>query len=784
MKRAILVVCVALGLASNGLSSGMLIPKDKSLPPLAIKHQRVDIQVKNGVATAKIEQVFKNSVNRDLEAVYVFPLPENAAIGDFAMYINGKRMSGELVEKDKARKVYQDIVRRLKDPGLLEYLGGNLFRISIFPVPKNGEQRIELEYSQQLEFDSGLYKFVYPLKTGERASRTLDDFTVSVKLTSSVPIKNVYSPSHEVGISRKGETEAVIGFEEDNALLDKDFVLYYGVSRKDFGLNLLTHAAKGKDGYYMMMLSPSVTPPGGKPMPKDVVFVFDTSGSMRGKKIAQAREALEYCVKNLNDGDRFNLVRFSTDVETLGPKLLEVNDENRDKALELVEEIQARGGTAIDGALSEALGMNFDAKRPAIIVFLTDGKPTVGESDTDIIVKNVATNKEGTVRLFVFGVGEKVNTHLLDRLSGDHGRMSHYVKPEESIEAKLSSLADKLSNPVLSKVEVAIDKLKTRKIHPRELSDIFSGDQLVVLGRYDGSGHVAIRLLGEVNGKKREFVYEGDFPKTNGDNDFIPRLWATRRVGYLLDQIRLQGEDAELKDEVILLSREYGIMTPYTSYLVLENDEAYEQHGIERGRRPGVLAREKEEAKSGRLFATKGLGKRSTAEGDVSLERQQGGGRPTPEAPAARPATADAPVPVFSRGAADGFAGGARADRAGAETRYRVLHGNARKVSEYLREESGRDAIQLSEAIAKYKDLKTAQEDIASVRHVGKKVFSLIDGQWVDSAYKEEMKTRRVTFASDEYFELLDKHPELKPYLALGEKVTVVLEDGTALIVE
>ena len=771
MKRTILAICVGLCLASEAFSTGMLIPKDKSLPPLAVKHQRVDIRIKDGVATTKVEQMFKNSVNRDLEAVFVFPLPQNAAIGDFAMYINGKRMSGELVEKGKARKIYQDIVRRLKDPGLLEYLGGDLFRISIYPVPRNGEQRIELEYSQQLEFDSGLYKFVYPLKTGEKASRTLEDFTVSLRLNSSVPIKNVYSPSHEVGVSRKSENEAVVGFEEDRALLDKDFVLYYGVSEKDFGLNLLAHAVKGQDGYYMMMLSPSVTPPGGKPMSKDVVFVFDTSGSMKGKKVDQAREALEYCVKHLNDGDRFNLVRFSTDVETLGAKLLDVNDENRQKALTMVEEIEARGGTAIDGALREALGMDFDAKRPSIIVFLTDGKPTVGESDTEIILKNVAAKKKGTVRLFVFGVGEKVNTHLLDRLSGDHGGVSQYVKPRESIEAKVSSLADKLSNPVLSNVKVAVDKLKTRKVHPRELSDLFSGDQLVVLGRYEGSGHVAIRLHGEVNGKKREFVYEGDFPKTSADNDFIPRLWATRRVGYLLDQVRLQGEEEELKNEVILLSKEYGIMTPYTSYLVLENDEAYKRHDIERSPRPGTVAPMEADA-------AKPLAKASR----VFARREQEEMRTRDRTLSARAATQ--PIPVFSDEAANGFSAGAAAPRAAGERQYQVVRGNARDVSLNLKDDSGRDAVELSEAIRRYKERKTAREDVAGVRHVGKKIFYLINGQWIDGAYKKEMKTRRVTFAGDEYFDLLTKRPELKPFLALGEKVIVVLDDGTALIVE
>ena len=226
MKRYLLgLVCVLTVSSARAFASGMLIPKEQDVPPLAVESQRVDIQIKDGTATARIEQVFRNSVNRNLEAVYVFPLPENASISDFAMYINGKRTSGELVEKDKARRTYEDIVRRMKDPGLLEHIGGNLFRVSVFPVPANGLQKIELEYSQTLPFEGGLYKYLYPLKTGEKASRTLADFTVAVRVNSKVPIKSIYSPSHKVGISRKGDKEAVIGFEEDRALLDRDCTL-------------------------------------------------------------------------------------------------------------------------------------------------------------------------------------------------------------------------------------------------------------------------------------------------------------------------------------------------------------------------------------------------------------------------------------------------------------------------------------------------------------------------------------------------------------------------------
>jgi Ca-activated chloride channel family protein len=756
--------------AARGFAAGMLIPKDESIPPLAIESQRVDIRIKDGVATAKIEQVFRNSVNRDLEAVFVFPLPANASISDFAMMINGKRMSGELVEKGKARGIYEDIVRRMKDPGLLEHIGGNLFRISVFPVPANGLQKIELEYSQTLAFDGGLYTYVYPLKTGERASRTLADFTVSVRLNSNLPIKSVYSPSHKVGITRKNDQEAVIGFEEDKALLDRDFVLYYTVSKKEFGLNMLTHAATNNKGFFMMMLAPSVAAPGAV-MPKDVTFVIDTSGSMAGNKIEQTRKALEYGVKKLNAGDRFNIIRFSTDVEPFRPKLTAVTETNRAAALAFIQATEARGGTAINDALAAALAMDYDPARPAIILFLTDGRPTVGETAPDAILGGIVKGNAAKVRVFVFGAGTDVNTHLLDQIAGQNGGLPQYVLPDEDIEVKVSALADKMSNPVLARVRVEVDKLKTSMVHPTALPDLFSGDQIIVFGRYEGGGDSVIRLIGEVNGKKREFVYEGTFPQAQADNTFIPRLWATRRVGFLLDEIRLRGESAELKDEVIRLSREYGIMTPYTSYLVLENDQAYTQHGINRRPSEGGLA-------SG-LDKTKEPGKPQPPppedKSDVFLDGSRGAAVPPRSV-----------VPLFDAVAADAGAGGA--DHA-----YEVSASRVTSKGEKLgvgggfaamREESGEKAVAMSKRIQEYKASNSTRDEVATVKYVGKKVFTLLDGRWVDTAFKKEMKTVTVKFGSAEYFKLLTDKPELKDVLALGAKVTVVLEDGTALVVE
>jgi Ca-activated chloride channel family protein len=761
--------------AGHAMASGMLIPKDQSIPPLAIKHQRVDISIKDAVATARIEQVFKNSVNRDLEAVYIFPLPENAAIAEFAMYINGKRMEGELVEKGKARKIYQDIVRRMKDPGLLEHMGGNLFRVSVYPVPKNGEQKIEISYSQTLPYEGGMYHYVYPLKTSEKASRTLEDFTVRVDLNTTVPLKTIYSPSHKTGISRKGEHRAVIGFEEDRSLLDRDFELFYGISKKDFGLNLLTHAGDGEDGFFMMLISPRLAPKKGEVVERDLTFVFDTSGSMSGEKIAQARDSLKYCIGRLNPGDRFNVIRFSTDVEAVAKGMLEVNEENAAKALAFVADLEARGGTAIHDALVHALGIERDGARPHNIVFLTDGRPTIGETDIDIILKEVDKKIAERTRVFVFGVGDDVNTHLLDRLSGGHGGTSQYVKPHEDIEVKVSSFYDKISHPVLGSPQISVDKLKAHSLHPQELPDLFAGEQITLFGRYKADGDSAIRLTGEINGEKREFVYEGTFPAKSADNDFIPRLWATRRVGYLLDQIRLHGEDKELKDEVMLLSKEFGIMTPYTSYLVLETEDAYAKHGIERD--------SERRFRSARKVTDAGGWAGGDKDDVASVGREVKGGAAASREGGSRsdgPALSST-MPVFDLSIGGGVDSETE-EIAEAPTSPRP---ESEPVDSYLRRQSGKKAVDLSRAIAKYKRAEFNKDEIAhSVRRVGKRIFYHIDGVWIDQDYREGMKETRLAYAGDEYFTFLEKHPDLRKVFALGERVIVVIGENSAIIVE
>jgi Ca-activated chloride channel family protein len=753
-------------LLSAGMArgAGVLIPKDESLPPLSIRHQRVDVTITDGAAETRVEQVFHNSTDRDLEASYIFPLPPGAAIADFAMFINGKRMSGELVEKDKARAIYEEIVRRMKDPGILERMDDNLFRVRVYPVPKNGDQKFELRYSQTLDFEAGLFRYVYPLKTGEKAAQLLEDFTLSVNLRSRKALRTVYSPTHEVGVTRKGDHEAIAGFEKNKALLDRDFELYYGVSDKEFGLNLLTHRREGEDGYFLMMLCPPVEPPGGKPLPRDIVFAFDTSGSMQGVKIEQARKALEHCLGTLREEDRFNVVRFSTDVEAFRDKLAPASAENRKAAAEFVRKFDARGGTAIHEALKTALASDFDRARPNLVVFLTDGRPTIGETETDAIAKAAAGGNDGKARLFVFGVGDEVNAVLLDRLSAENGGVCRYVRQDEDIEVKVSSLAEKISRPVMAKVAVAVDKIKTLQMHPKDLPELFAGEQLTVFGRYQGDGHVAIRLTGEVMGEKREFVFEESFPAKSEDNAFIPRLWATRRVGYLLEEIRVRGEQKELKDEVVALGKEHGIMTPYTSYLVLEDDAAYGQHGIPRGGEDSAERRRESAERERREQSFRGAGSGGSYAHDALV-----------------PMPADEPD-TRSFNAMSEAAGRVAARPASPSPSVMKAPAQAQAGEETLALESGSRAIDVSTAIQEYKKADTRSLDPARMRRVESKVFYGISGVWVDSDYKKGGSETKVTFGSDEYFRLLREKPELKPFFALGEKVIVVLKDVTYVV--
>ena len=582
----------SIAMVDLGFADGMMIgyvPSKPSVPkPLPIKYHRVQVAIDNQVASTSIDQVFKNDSDIDLEGTYIFPLPETASITEFAMYMDGKKITGEILDKDKARQQYEDIVRKMKDPALLEYVGRNMFKARVYPIPKHGEKRIELKYQETLKYDAGVCNYVYPLNTEKFSPIPLEEVAISVKIKSKIAIKNLYSPSHKIDAKIEG-LNASCGYEEKNVRPDKDFVLYYTVSDQEMGLNLLCYRKPKENGYFLMLLSPGQLE--GQAINKDIIFVLDTSGSMKGPKLWQAKEALRFCVNSLGKGDKFNVIGFATNISSYRNGLVDVDDKNVKGATEFISRLSATGGTDIDTALLQALKMFTDMKRPRMVVFLTDGEPTTGVIEPESIIKDLSAANKAKTRIFVFGVGLDVNSHLLDRIAEDERGISQYVLPDENIEVAVSSFYKKISEPLISDINIDFGNIVTSDRYPIMLPDIFSGSQLVLLGRYDGDGPTAITLTGYVSGKEEKFVYEDTFLKEGTSNDFIPRIWATRKIGYLMSQIRLKGENRELKDEVVSLSKEYGIMTPYTSFLVLNKEADSSRWGIEESMASHVMDR-------------------------------------------------------------------------------------------------------------------------------------------------------------------------------------------------
>ena len=547
-------------------------------PSLVVEYHRVSVEITDQVATTEVDQVFLNDTQYDLEGIYIFPLPEEAAISEFAMYVDGERWEGEILPREEARQIYEDIVRRSLDPALLEYIGRDTFKASIFPIEPGDDRRVELAYSQILDNDGGLIKYVYPLDTERFSARPLEEVVISVRVHSAQPIRAIYSPSHDVAIDRVDEHTVNVSFEASDVLPDRDFELYYTVSDDDFGLNLLSYRESGEDGFFLLLVAPKVEVDEQEVVAKDVILVLDTSGSMEGEKIEQAKETLEFILEHLNPEDRFNIVAFST-----GVRVYEREPEpatRADQAWRFIDDLRAVGGTNIDLALAEALAMA-DGERPQIIIFLTDGLATEGVTDTDRIIANVDRQVSENVRIFTFGVGNDVNTFLLDTIAQDNRGASSYVRPHESIEEEVSSFYAKISMPLLADVELDFGDLRVEDTYPYPLPDLFAGTQLVVVGRYREGGRTDVVLSGQVNGEDQRFVYENLRFSDKGGEEFIPRLWATRKIGYLLNEIRLHGEGRELLDEIVDLSVRYGIMTPYTSFLVEEEQDIFTPEGRE-----------------------------------------------------------------------------------------------------------------------------------------------------------------------------------------------------------
>ncbi len=764
MKR-FFALLVLLGTAVCALADGFIVvdgqhwlPPQPTLPgwpppgppwphvfaPLEVTYHHVQVNIDNQVAVTSVDEEFYNPNPQRLEGTYLFPIPKGAQIDKFTMDIGGRQVEAELLPAEKARSLYEDIVRKLRDPALMEYADRDVFRVRIFPIEPNSRKHITLTYTQVLKADSGVVGYVYPLNTEKFSAKPIPSVSIHVELRSDRPLKSIYSPSHSVEIKRRGDDRATVGYETKDVLPNTDFALYFAPEKGEVGVNLLTHKTGEEDGYFLLLASPGMESNEKRILPKDVAFVLDTSGSMAGRKLDQAKKALRFCVENLSSNDRFEVIRFSTDVEPLFGRLVPASEANSQKAEEFIRDLKPMGATDLDDALQKALALraSLDSNRPFVVIFLTDGMPTIGTTDEGQILAHVRKADAGRTRVFCFGIGADVNTHLLDRITEETRAFSQYVLPDEDIEVKVSSFFSKIKDPVLANPSLEFTgNVRRSGLYPSPLPDLFRGDQLVLVGRYHGHGSSAVILEGTVEGATRRFTYEVTFPKAAEAHEFIPRLWATRRVGYLLDQIRLNGESAELRDEVTELARRYSIVTPYTAYLILEDED----------RRRVPLAMQS----LPRLYSDKDARREAEQnwndyKNEVLGQKALAGARYGLALKNADVASVAAMSGTVEANRALGFSGTAGAP--------------------------GVPVLQQGSK-ARLANLSQAGQWVA-----GKNFFQNTGNQWVDSLAQKFPNTQRqrIQLNSPEYFNFAAAHPKALPWLALGQNVQFVL-DGSVI---
>ncbi|HEX8550679.1 MAG TPA: VIT domain-containing protein [Abditibacteriaceae bacterium] len=698
-------------------------PRPFPLPPqreveLKLDSQAARVEIRGAVARTKLTQTFINTANRTVEGYYLFPLPPGAAIGNFAMTLNGKRLESEVLDGDRAREIYNGIVAQWRDPAILEFTDRDVVRARLFPIAAGDKPIVELSYDETLRAQGDSFRYLLPqrLAVGGAAQRS----DVEIRLfDENGGARAIYSPTHEIQTTRD-DKGARVGGEWKDASAGRDLVLLFSPARGKVALSVVTHR-EGDDGYFLLLAAPDAALAAREIAAKDVVFVCDTSGSMQGEKIEQARRALQTLVGTLGPNDRFGLVTFATDVNNFRDGLTPASKANVDSARAWTQNIKAIGGTNINDALLAALKMFEKTNRPQQIVFLTDGLPTVGERDTTQILKNVRAERENTgestvenARLFTFGVGYDVNTKLLDGLAEENRGASDYVAPEQDIEVVVGALGQKIAAPVFTDLKIDFGGVRVSDVYPKALPDLFRGGQVAVFGRFDlpgvaGDGLFPISLTGMRDGKSERIESRARFV-AGTSNESIARLWAVRKVGYLLDDARRAGKPVEgdARDEIIKLSKKWGIVTPLTAGLITEDEPL----------RPAI--------RNGGLGG--GFGARGSA-----------------------------PAAPMSRAAAD----------------------------ESFRASSGEAAVNAAKATGDMRRAETVREDVdLPLRVVAGKSFSLRDGVWTDLAFdaKTLPKPKTIKFASPEYFALL-RNARMAKWLALGDRVIWTWNGETIQIV-
>jgi len=580
---AVLAAVCATFIPRSVHAAGLLIADGGQGGVLEIKQQDVRVTINNGVAVTEIEQVFVNKENRIVEALYTFPVPKDASVSNFSMWIAGKEMIGEVVEKQRARQIYESYKQVRRDPGLLEQVDYKRFEMRIFPIAAGAEQRVRITYYQELDFDHDRASYVYPLDTVTQAKadqRTTGRFSFAIDVKSEVPITELKSPSHAdqfVVVKHANPNYWQASYETDGGDLSRDLVIDYTVERPRTGIDLITSKSADEDGYFQLTLTAGQeleAQSGGS----DYVFVVDVSGSMRlDGKLALSRDAVNAFVQSLGENDRFEVIAFNIAADPLFNAPTPVTPEAKTRAGDFLKSQKAMGGTILNPAIEAAYRYR-EADRQLNVVVLSDGMTE--QSEQRQLLELIGRRPEG-VSVFCVGIGNEVNRPLLGQLAQETGGLAAFLSSSANFEQEAQAFRRKLTRPAATNVRIAIEGAEVYDVEPAVLPNLFHGQPVRMYGRYKQSGDAKVLVKAEVLGSPLEQSLPVTLPATDDANPEIERMWALHRVSRLLGEDRKLGSTEQV-GEIVRLCEAYSIVSPFASFIVLENDAEYQRWKIER----------------------------------------------------------------------------------------------------------------------------------------------------------------------------------------------------------
>jgi len=565
-------------------------PRHWHNPVVRLSAMNVSARIENQVATTTVEMTLHNPAGRQQEAQLVFPVPDGVAIRSMAYDGVGVEPSAKILPRDEARRIYDSIVNRQRDPALLEFAGYNLIRTSVFPVPPGGSQKVTLTYELLLPAEGDRVDYVLPRSESLEAAGVA--WSISATIKGSRAIATVYSPSHDVGVERPSHREAIVRVSSASAGEPGSFRLsYLLVPEKSDGLtaSVIAYPDSEGGGYLMVLAGAPEVPADRAPVKRELVMVIDRSGSMRGPKMEQTKAAALQVLEGLGEGEAFNIIDYSDSIASFADRPVIKTRETMAQARDYVKRMTAGGGTNINDALQEALRTKPTEGMLPIVLFMTDGLPTVGER-SEVKIREAAKAANGAERrIFSFGVGFDVNAPLLTAIARSARGTSTFVLPDENVEVKVSGVYKKLNGPIIAGPRLTViegGEVSTRAlrdVQPAVIPDVFEGDQIVLLARYQGERPLKLKLDGNYLGAARSFEFSFDPSTASNRHGYIPRLWATRKIATLIEEVRNMGASGpsassdprfkELTDEIVRLSTKFGVLTEYTAFLATEPGE-------------------------------------------------------------------------------------------------------------------------------------------------------------------------------------------------------------------